>query len=117
MIDIGLIGLKAVTDKLDAMRAKIAHAKHVDLGDEFASWQTDDVHRKHADVRHTRSGVRTTFRPHSRYEMMRRRRSARRLIRRGRYVPRWSTRPILRQQLLDELYERMVEMLHEKFKW
>ena len=116
MIDIGLIGLKGSrTSSSDAREDRAREAR--DFGDEFASWQTDDVHRKHADVRHTRSGVRTTFRPHSRYEMMRRRRSARRLIRRGRYVPRWSTRPILRQQLLDELYERIVKMLHEKFKW
>jgi hypothetical protein len=108
--------VEAVRDRLDNMLGRLRHLKYTDLGDEFASWQTQDVHRKHAAVRRIRRGVATTFRPHSRFEMQRRRRFARRLIRKGRFVPRWSTRPILRAELLDQLYERM-SALAERLKW
>jgi hypothetical protein len=115
MLDIE-IDTTAVLGRIDGMLGKIRELRH-SVGDEFASWQREDVHRQHAAVRRTRRGVATVFRPHSRFEMQRGRRFARRLVRKGRYVPRWSTRPILRPELEAELVDRMTTLLAEKIRW
>src|SRR5260370_35082783 len=91
-----------VLGRIDGMLGKIRELKH-SIGNEFADWQREDVHRQHAAVRRTRRGVAKVFRPHSRFELQRARRFARRLIRKGRYVPRWSTRPSLREELAETL--------------
>ena len=117
MITIQLDGLKAIDHRLESMVEAIDDLQHHGIPDELSEWQRSDVHRKRAFTKHTRSGARTLFRPHSRYESMHRRRFARKLIRRGRFVPRWSTRPILRVVLWDQLVDRMAALAAEKLKW
>jgi len=48
--------------------------------------------------------------------MTRHRYAMRRLVRRGRYTGYYSTRPVLRQELLDQLVTRM-EALLNNIKW
>ena len=83
MITIQLDGLKAIDHRLESMVEAIDDLQHHGIPDELSEWQRSDVHRKRAFTKHTRSGARTLFRPHSRYESMHRRRFARKLIRRG----------------------------------
>ena len=110
-IDIDAVALKAIDRKLEEMQEKIEQLKHTGLADELADWETQDMHRRRPFVKRRRVGASTTIRPHSLYEMRRRRkvfqRYARRHRRKGRYVTafdiRTSTRPNLRAELLDRL--------------
>jgi hypothetical protein len=108
----------AVERRLDDMLHKIGHFKRVDIGQELSAWQTEDMHRHRPfTMRNRRAGIaRTIIRPHSRYEMGLRRRIARRMIRKGRYLPRYSNRPILRDVLLEKLQSRL-SILSEKLNW
>jgi hypothetical protein len=105
--------------RLDDMLRKVRHFKAVDIGQELSAWQTEDMHRKRPYTkRNRRRGVASTvIRPHSRFEMGHRRRVARRLIRKGRYLPRWSSRPILRDVLLERLQNRLDILVANKLTW
>ena len=116
-IDIDAMALKAIDRKLEDMIEAIDHLKHVDLAAELGEWETSDLRRKRAYVKRRRAGASTIVRPHSWFETKGRRKIARRLIRKGRFVPRWSTRPILRPALLERLYERMAELAADKLRW
>ena len=70
MITIQLDGLKAIDHWLESMVEAIDDLQHHGIPDELSEWQRSDVHRKRAFTKHTRSGARTLFRPHSRYESM-----------------------------------------------
>jgi hypothetical protein len=109
----------AVENRLNDMLHKLGHFKRVDIGQEMSAWQTEDMHRKRPYTKRNRraGSASTTVRPHSRYEMGHRRRVARRLIRKGRYLPRWSTRPILRDVLLERLQNRLDILVADKLTW
>jgi hypothetical protein len=118
MLDIFVNSLAAERRITDMLR-KVRHFKAVDIGQEMSAWQTEDMHRKRPYTkRNRRRGVASTvIRPHSRYEMGHRRRVARRLIRKGRYVPRYSSRPILRDALLERLQSRLDILIANKLTW
>jgi hypothetical protein len=116
MLSITLQGLDRITNRLDAMRHKVQHVQHVDIAHEMADWEVQDVHRHRPGMHHTRIGARTKFRPHSRYEMRRHQQALRRLSKRS-IMRLASTRPILRQVMIERLRERMVAMLDNKLKW
>jgi hypothetical protein len=122
-------GAQAISAKLESMISQIGELKRNDFADEFALWQTQDMHREHAAVQRTRGGWKTTVRPHSRFEMLASRRYQRRQLRRVStgtkraaaafmaWQAKHSTRPILRAELLDQLRERMIELVQSKLKW
>jgi hypothetical protein len=118
MIDIFVNSLAAEKRLTDMLR-KVRHFKAVDIGQELSAWQTEDMHRQRPYTkRNRRRGVASTvIRPHSRYEMGQRRRVMRRLVRKGRYVPRWSSRPILRGVLLERLQNRLDILIANKLTW
>jgi phospholipid N-methyltransferase len=142
MFSIELDGVDAIVKKLDEMRQKIDHFKRVDIGTELSAWQMDDLHRHgHPFTMRSRAkGTATTVvRPHSLYEMIKSEgveleqkplhhfirvlnkrlrhklpRGRKLVLRRHRH---WSTRPILRSALEQQLWDRMVRLLREKIKW
>ncbi len=125
-------GTEEVVEKLTGMRDRISHFANVDMANEFAAWQREDLHRKHAAVKkstwwnHKRSAS-TTIRPHSRYEMARSKAYQQGLRRRmGRRknkttaVPgqiHRSTRPILREAIEKLFFSRLTAVFYEKIKW
>jgi hypothetical protein len=117
MVSVSLEGLDRVTAKIDGMKRKIAHLEHVDIVNEVRDWETQDVNRKHPGAHRTRFGAKVLFRPHSRYEMARHRAAMRRILKHHGILRPPSTRPILRQVMIDRLRERMTKMFHEKIQW
>jgi hypothetical protein len=103
--------------KLEDMQRDLRHFPQ-QMADEFATWQRDDMHRKHPSVhRVSRRRFRTIIRPHSQKEMLRRHRALVRAHRRHKAgPPRWSTRPILRPELLQLLQERMHDLIG-RLRW
>lgn len=114
--------------RLGGFRRDIAHA--------FSDWQTQTVGRQHAFTKRVAKGVyMTKFRQHSLYEMKRgrvllvkktdkqgqltlkRKRVRIRKRKPERVYRRWSTRPILRSGLDDQLRVRMQALLHERLRW
>jgi hypothetical protein len=116
-MSIELQGLDRITKKIDAMRHKIAHLEHSDIPHELSDWQVADVHRHKPFTLHTRTGAKTRFRPHSKYEMHRHQLAMRRILKHHGVLRLPSTRPILRQVMIDRLRERMTKMLHDKLRW
>jgi hypothetical protein len=112
-IEIEVTGVEETMARLDGMIEKLIELRTHKIGEEFANWQTETVHRRAPFVVHHRNVWGTRFRPHSRWEMQRHRRAMRRLVRHGRYTGFYSTRPILRQELLDDLVKRMEEVLSD----
>jgi hypothetical protein len=110
---------------IGGMLRKLDHFKRVDIGAELSAWQTEDMHRNRPfTIRNRSKGTAATkIRPHSRYEVQRSRMAQRRIARRSKragYVPeqrRWSTRPILREELYNRLIERMSRVFSDKLKW
>jgi hypothetical protein len=92
IINIQLDGIEAATRRIADMRAKIATLKREDIPTEFREWQTQDMGREHSSGRFGRRKV-------------------------TRIIGRWSTRPILRPELLDRLQVRMAALLRDKLKW
>jgi hypothetical protein len=131
MIDIEA-DTKAIESRLNKMYWKIQRLGHRYIGMEMSEWQQDDVNRKRP---YTKRAVRskqasTLFRPHSRYEMRVRRKLYRQAVRRAKkfgkkmalpVVPirinRWSTRPILRAEMITRLRVRMHDMMRERLQW
>ena len=109
------------------MIRKVNHFKRVDIGTTFSEWQTEDMHRGRPFTLRARSRgrVATIIRPHSRFEVNRSRAAQRRLARRAKRASftgsstyrKWSTRPILRVELLEKLVTRMNEALHKHIVW
>jgi hypothetical protein len=116
MIGIDVQGLDRIVNRIDGMREKIQHFEHVDIPHEFADWETQDMHRHAPGVRHTRGGAKSLWRAHSRYEVRRHKLAQRRYLKRGVH-PTYSSRPVVRLQMIDRLHERMVRMLNEKLRW
>jgi hypothetical protein len=112
-----LDGVAAVTKLLDDMRDRIRHAASTDLADTLHDWELHDMHRRHAHLRRRRIGASTIIRQHSWWETKGRRKVVRRLVRKGKFVPRWSTRPPLRPELFEELVERVAQLVAEKLRW
>jgi len=133
-----------IVANLQAMQSKISHFKRVDIGAELSAWQTKDLNRHRPFTMRWRAQGRaqTKIRPHSLYEMMRsegealtdrqrrramkglrthlqhpitRKQRARLLHPRGHQH--WSTRPILREEMLHRLWEELVQVFHEKIRW
>jgi hypothetical protein len=129
-IDIS-VDIDPLSKRLGAMLAKIDHFKRVDIGAGLSDFQTQDMHRHRPFTMRSRAkGLAVTkIRPHSLYEMQHSYRAAQRFNRyvrstakrRRKKPPRFyahlSTRPILREGMLDVLDERMTNLLNEKIKW
>jgi hypothetical protein len=120
-------GLDAIAARIDGMVHKLAHAKAVDVGQVLSEWQTKDMHRRRPFTMRSRRKGRavTVVRPHSRYEMQHSHRFQMKVRRRLKRKPdaaiplvrrRWSTRPILRAELEEQLSQRVHE-LRERLKW
>jgi hypothetical protein len=91
--------------------------------DELETWQRDDMNRKYPNMESSVVGDETTATtyiwPTSRTPSMRRRRyQAPRQYRPAVAGPKVaSKRPILRAELLTQLWERMVKLTSEAMKW
>jgi hypothetical protein len=131
----------AVEECIKRMHARVEHFKRVDIGAELSEWQVEDMHRHRPFTMRARAAGRasTVVRPHSLYEMLKSegvRLEQRQLrhVRRGlkkhlrhplqrpsrmrlREHRHWSTRPILRSLLMQDLASRYTELLAEKLKW
>jgi hypothetical protein len=113
-LSIEVNGLLPILGRLDGMLHQLRNLKGRDLSHEFAQWQTEDVHRRYPYVLRRRGRpitLLTRFRPHSRYEMRRHYAAQCRLIRKGRYAGYTSMRPILREEMIEALEERLHELL------
>jgi hypothetical protein len=139
MFNIDIDGLAEAQHAIGHMLQSIDHLKRVDLGHELSEWQVEDLHRNRPfTMRYRRAGrAETVIRPHSlfemkrgiRYQRTRGRRLARLLGRRTKrswvkaeslfhsFQPQTSQREILRQEMLERLSERLLEMGQEHLKW
>jgi len=138
-IEVDEKALEEVRHSINRMVQSLEHLRTFDLGGELSAWQTEDVHRnKPFTMRFRKAGrAQTVFRPHSwkrvkRSILYQRRGSSlltRALSRRTQkgylrtmaqyhaFQPLASTREILRQELIEQLGTRLVEMAREKLKW
>lgn len=131
MISLEVVGAGEFATHIREMIGRISHFANIDMANEFAGWQREDMHRKHAAVKksswwnHKRSAS-TTIRPHSRYEMARSHAYQQRLRKRlgrgkkGFVAPsqlRHSTRPILRESLDKQFHDRLTQLFFEKIHW
>jgi hypothetical protein len=114
--------------RLAGMLQKLDHFGTVDLGREMSDWQVQDMHRHRPFTMRWRGRVRkvmTKVRPHSLREVLGQRRYMRKVLklkvgrapRRHRTYHRWSTRPILRGELLGRLQTHMQLALATLIKW
>ena len=125
-----------VANTIGKMIGRITYCGGVELPKELSDWQTKDVHRKRPATTRSRwrrgsTKVQTLFRPHSRYETEQSTRYQRRLLRRvkrvgttKRFKPitdfiqlKRSTRPVLRDELIEQLSARMAAALFETVTW
>ena len=102
--------------RLRKMVRTLAHYGSIDLGQELSAWQVDDMHRHRPFTKRTRRKAATVIRPHSKYEVERSVQAQARARRRHQVVAR-STRPILRDELLQKLQQRMEALAAEKIHW
>jgi hypothetical protein len=121
-----------VVNRIGSMVGRITVYGGKEMPAAFSSWQTQDMHRKRAQMKSTKwrrhqKRVLTTVRPHSRYETEKSRVYQKRLLRRLRRIKRrvitehirlrFSNRPILREQLYREFIERMSRSFFDTIKW
>jgi hypothetical protein len=134
-IDVDPKTLEEVQHSINRMAQSIEHLKTVDLGRELSEWQVQDVGRsKPFTMRFRKAGrAQTVFRPHAWKQVIRSRRyqrsGGRKLARLvlhpsrkaaaafGRFQSITSTLPILREELVEKLGERLLEMAKEQLKW
>lgn len=134
-LNIDLEGLEEVRHSINRMAQSLEHLRTVDLGHELSEWQVQDVGRnKPFTMKYRRAGRAVTiFRPHSWKQMKRsgryQRRGQRAVLRLaarpslkaahavGRFQALTSTLPILREELVEKLGERLVEMAKEQLQW
>lgn len=113
--------------RIDKMLRRLDHVGRVEVGAVLSHWQISDLHRTRPFTKRLRSQgtARTILRPHSLYEMRRSRRFGSRVLRRAKrratfVLPRaflhYSTRPILRANMLELLRQRMIG-LAAHIKW
>jgi hypothetical protein len=121
-----------VVNRIGSMVGRITVYGKKEMPAAFSAWQTQDMHRKRAQMKSTKwrrhqKRVQTTVRPHSRYETEKSQAYQKRLLRRLRRVKRrviterirlrFSNRPILREQLYREFIERMSRSFFDTIKW
>jgi hypothetical protein len=129
------IDVEEALHSVNRMVQSIEHMKSVDLGHELSEWQVQDVHRNRPfTMRYRRAGrAQTVFRPHSWKQMKRsgryQRRGQRAIVRLaakpslkaaravGRFQAQTSVLPILREELVTKLGERLIEMAKEQLQW
>ena len=134
-IDIDPRTLEEVQHSINRMAQSLEHLRTTDLGHELSEWQVQDVGRsKPFTMRYRRAGrAQTVFRPHSWKQMKRsgryQRRGQRAILRLaakpslkaaravGRFQAQTSVLPILREELVTKLSERLIEMAKEQLKW
>jgi len=119
MISLEVSGFDAIQKRMDSMRETISHFKSVDLGNVMSNWQTKDLHRERPFTMRSRRAGRaaTKVRPHSLYEVQRSRKFERYLKRHHRPPRTWSTRPILRGEMLSVLWQEFKAAVDEKIHW
>jgi hypothetical protein len=114
VISFKIDGLDEALETLADMEQKIHHFG-TDIRHELSDWQVADMHRKKPGTRKLPHGGYTIIRPHSRYEMRRSRLATRKhFLRTAVTQLRTTTRPILREILLDQLRDRMTALLRDK---
>ena len=134
-IEVDEKALEEVRHSINRMVQSLEHLRTFDLGGELSAWQTEDVHRnKPFTMRFRKAGrAQTVFRPHAWKQVIRSRRyqrsGGRKLARLvlhpsrkaaaafGRFQSITSTLPILREELVEKLGERLLEMAKEQLKW
>jgi len=127
----GLLDIKCDTTKVQArftkMLERVDHLRRVEVGQLLSDWQTQDLHRNRPFTMRSRAkGKATTkVRPHALKQLKRSMRFGRRELRRAKrrasyIIPRqWlhtSTRPILRELMMDTLKERARQLL-QTVRW
>ena len=121
------VDAKAAQETVDSMIHQLTHFTRIDIGQVMSDWQTEDMHRQRPFTMRNRGAGRATtiVRPHSRFEVNRSRMAQRRIARRAKSKKwagvvspfrKWSTRPILRSEMMDDLVRRAQEAL-AKIKW
>jgi hypothetical protein len=139
------IDTKALSDTVNRMIAQVDHFKRVDIGTGLSDFQVQDMHRHRPFTMRSRAkGLAITkIRPHSLFEVERSAQAAARLARYRRALARaaaqrafgkrvrkyrrrhttqrlyrhWSTRDILRAEMIAVLTDRMVNLIHTKITW
>src|SRR5262245_28071202 len=140
-VEVDQVDLKRIIGRITEVQTRIAHAKRITVGQVLSEWQTADLHRKRPfTMRFRRRGAaQTIVRPHSLYEMLRSRgvylapTQQRRVVKalrkhlqhpikggkklRLREHHRWSTRPILREEVERKLMPRLQEAMLKQLTW
>jgi|SRR5580765_4818354 hypothetical protein len=139
-----MIDNKSLTETLNRMIGKLNHFRRVDLGAGLSEFQVDEMHRNRPFTMRSRAkGIAATkIRPHSLHEMEQSAKARKRYVRaRKRYeekwlpsgkkrrrrkpkyvvvaetYKRWSTRPILRTEMMARLTDLMSYLLKQKITW
>jgi len=126
----------AIAKTVGKMIGSITYMGGVEVPKELSDWQTNDMHRKRPGTtrkkwRRGSTQAQTIVRQHSQYETQRSQLYQRRLLRRLRRVGttkrfrqvsqfiqlRRSSRPVLRESLIQQLYARMQTALRETVAW
>jgi hypothetical protein len=129
MFEVRIEGLDTFTKKLEAMQAKVK-GLHQAMPQELEAWQRDDMHRRFPNTKVDDSDEETVASteiwPRSRlpskdqhhHQGPKQHAVARASPRQhlARPVKR-STRPILREELLQKLRDRMIRLVEEALKW
>lgn len=134
-IEIQMFNADAAAARFDGMIHQIARFGNPGIAHFIREWQSEDLDRKHPFLTgkspHWSGGhvsAQTTVRPHSRYEVQHSKAFQARLGRRlrgkkhPRLIPavqrlRWSTRPILRAGLWEQLVERITKAFNAEISW
>jgi hypothetical protein len=134
-IDVDPKTLEEVRHSINRMAQSLEHLRTVDLGHELSAWQVENVGRdKPFTMKFRKAGrAQTVFRPHAWKQVIRSRRyqrrggrailrlAARPSLKAARAVGRFqgltSTLPILREELVEKLGERLLEMAKEQLRW
>jgi hypothetical protein len=134
-IDIDSKTFEEVQHSINPMAQSLEHLRTVDLGHELSAWQVENVGRdKPFTMKFRRAGrAQTVFRPHAwkqvirskRYQRSGQRKLARLVLHPsrkaaaafGRFQALTSTLPILREELVEKLGERLLEMAKEQLRW
>jgi hypothetical protein len=129
-------GADALAKAVGTMIGRITYFGGVEMPKELSDWQVSDMHRHRPATKRSRwrrgsTKVQTLVRQHSKYETDQSVKYQRRLLTRLRRVGktkrfkqvdnfiqlRRSTRPVLRESLIDQMRTRMINALHETVSW
>lgn len=121
MFEVKVEGVEELLAKLNKYDAQIK-ALHHTMPDELTDWQREDMKRKYpntqVDSTDTETKATTSIWPRSRQPSKDKRRlgpKQHQPVKRGPVVR--SNRPILRAELLRQLWDRMVRLTAEAMKW